>query len=312
MTDLLAREFAERGHEVRVVTQTPGDGTFPYEVVRRPGFSRMWALVEWCDVFLQNNISLRTIWPALLQKRPLFITHQTWLRPPGQGPSLAESLKRIVSRRGTNVSISNAIARDLAVPSQVIANPFDDRIFADLKGTRDRDLVFVGRLVSDKGADVLLTALKELREAGQIYRLTIVGDGPERGNLLALAKSGGIENQIDFVGAKRAPELATILNEHKILVVPSRWPEPFGIVAPEGIASGCVVIGSSQGGLPEAIGPCGVTFPNGDVSALAREITALMNDDRRRQLLEAAPAHLARFRRAAVAEGYLQLMGASS
>ncbi len=312
VSDLLAREFTERGHEVRVVTQTPGDGSFPYEVIRCPGLSRMWGLVGWCDVFLQNNISLRTIWPALLRKRPLFITHQTWLRPPGQRPSLAENLKRVLARKAMNISISSAIARELDLSSTVIGNPFDDGIFADLGGSRDQDLVFIGRLVSDKGTDVLLTALKQLREGGQVYRLTIIGDGPERGHLLALARNGGIENQINFVGTKRGPELAAILNRHKLLVVPSRWPEPFGIVALEGIASGCVVIGSSQGGLPEAIGPCGVTFPNGDASALAREIRTLMNSDRRRQLLDAAPAHLAKFRRAAVAERYLQLMGTSS
>jgi glycosyltransferase involved in cell wall biosynthesis len=64
------------------------------------------------------------------------------------------------------------------------------------------------------------------------------------------------------------------MNRHRILVVPSIWEEPFGIVALEGIASGCLAIGSEGGGLADAIGACGMTFPNGDSTALAALLEA--------------------------------------
>jgi glycosyltransferase involved in cell wall biosynthesis len=72
------------------------------------------------------------------------------------------------------------------------------------------------------------------------------------------------------------PELAKELNRHRIAVIPSRWKEPFGIVALEAIACGCVVIGSREGGLPDAIGPCGATFPNGDARALADALSRFL------------------------------------
>ena len=65
VSNLLAREFVAQGHEVRVVTQTAGNGDFPFVIVRRPGIFELFRQVRWCDVFLQNNISLRTAWPRL-------------------------------------------------------------------------------------------------------------------------------------------------------------------------------------------------------------------------------------------------------
>jgi len=101
------------------------------------------------------------------------------------------------------------------------------------------------------------------------------------------------------------------LNEARILVVPSLWNEPFGIVALEGIACGLAVVGSAGGGLPEAIGPCGLTFPNGDAAALAARLAELLRRPGRiGELLAAAPAHLARHNPTAAARAYLAVMGA--
>ena len=95
----------------------------------------------------------------------------------------------------------------------------------------------------------------------------------------------------------------------QILVVPSRWREPFGIVALEGIACGCVAVGSAEGGLTEAIGSCGLTFPNGDGPALASVLARLLDDPAECDRLRAnAPAHLARFTTRSVAAVYLDAM----
>ena len=86
------------------------------------------------------------------------------------------------------------------------------------------------------------------------------------------------------------------------------WQEPFGIVALEAIGCGCVVVGSAGGGLPEAIGPCGVTFPNHDAAALARRLAELLESGEKIAALRAAaPAHLDRHRRSVVAARYLQV-----
>ena len=117
-----------------------------------------------------------------------------------------------------------------------------------------------------------------------------------------------LNDQVIFAGWKREDELVILLRQHKILVVPSRYDEPFGVVALEGIACGCVVVGSCGGGLPEAIGPCGITVPNGDADALAQALEQLLLDpNEQKRLLIRAPEHLARFHPTTIAKAYLNL-----
>jgi glycosyltransferase involved in cell wall biosynthesis len=307
-TNLLAREFVTLGHEVRVVTQSEGGGDFPFAVIRRPGIAELLRQMKWCEVFLQNNISLRTLWPLALIRRPFFVTHQTWI-----SPGWTRFLKLATLRMATNLSISRAIADRLPCPSIQVGNPYDDHTFREQGNERQHDLIFVGRLVSDKGADLLLQALVVLRKAGVTAGTTVVGDGPEQQSLEQKAAELGLRESVAFVGSKSSAELSELLNQHRILVVPSLWPEPFGIVALEGIACGCVVAGSVDGGLPEAIGPCGLTFANGDASGLASVLQQLLTDPARvTQLRQGRGQHLARFTRRHVADLYLQTMGARS
>ena len=195
-------------------------------------------------------------------------------------------------------------------PSEVIPNPYDDTAFVeDIHSSRERDLVFVGRLVSDKGVDLLLEALALLRERGLEPALTIVGGGPEESALKARVDELKLAGQVCFAGVRRGADLTAVLNRHRILVVPSRWNEPFGIVALEGMACGCVVVGSEGGGLPEAIGPGGVTFPNGDVAALAERLAMLLtHPEQLAHYQSAGRAHLARHRPDAVATAYLHVL----
>src|SRR5262249_34552970 len=159
---------------------------------------------------------------------------------------------------------------DLDTPSVVIGNPYRDEIFHGIPGIeRTLDLAFVGRLVTDKGVDLLLDALALLAGRGLQPSLSVIGDGPESERLEEQTRRLDLDGQVTFLGTGTGEDLCAILHHHRILVVPSRYNEPFGIVALEGIACGCAVVGSAGGGLPEAMGPCGLTFPNGDVPALA-------------------------------------------
>jgi glycosyltransferase involved in cell wall biosynthesis len=209
----------------------------------------------------------------------------------------------------TSVAISKYVASCFETQSIVIPNPYDDSVFNVRSTSTPRgDLVFVGRLVSEKGLDILLEALASLAAHGLHPTLTIVGSGPELRAVEALAESFGIGAQVTFAGAKRPEEVAQVLGQHRILVVPSRYDEPFGVVALEGIGCGCVVVGSAGGGLPEAIGPCGVTFPNGDIDALAAALEKLLRDEGECARLRAnAPQHLARFQLTTIANAYVDL-----
>ncbi len=312
---VLAEEFLASGHEVRVVTQSPGDAAddrsrFPFPVHRRPGGAELWRLTRWCDVFFQNNISLQTLWPLLLARRPWVVVHQTWLTRVGGATGWQDRLKRAVLRFGTSVAISRAVAERLPVAAEQIGNPYPADVFGlRAEVPRTRELAFLGRLVSDKGADVLVEALAILRDdTGLTPDLTMVGEGPELAALRALADRLAVSGQITFAGQQTGETLVRTLNAHRVLVVPSRLPEPFGVVALEGAACGCVVVGSEEGGLPDAIGPCGLLFPNGDAPALADALARVLTDDSlRAEVAAAAPAHLERHHPRQVAAAYLRI-----
>ena len=312
---LLAEGFARRGHEVVVVCRTPSPepDRFPYRVVRSPGARELLALARWCEVFFQANVSLKGLWPLAVVSRPWVVSHHSWYRGEDGRRSVRDQLKRrLLSRAALSIAVSEAMARDLATPpaatrSIVIGNPYRDDLFRRLPGIeRDRDLVFVGRLVSDKGADVLLAALGELAGRGQRPGLTLIGGGPEEPRLREQAVALGLVPQVRFAGPLAGEALVEELNRHRVLVAPSRYHEPFGLVALEGIACGCAVVGTAGGGLPEAIGPCGMTVPNGDPSALASALAALLASPERLAGLQAeAAAHLAKHSADRVVDAYL-------
>ena len=312
VSKVLAEKFATAGNDVHVITQTAGDpmAGAKYRLTRRPSIAKLFGLLRWGDLFFQNNISLRSLVPALLLRRPTLAVYQTWLRNTRGGVGWNNRIKQALLRFVTNVAISKAVADSISGHSFVIGNPYDDAVFRLLRNVaRNKDVVFVGRLVSDKGADLLLHALKLLQNDNLLPNLTIVGSGPEENNLRQLTTEIGLDRQVTFAGEQSGAALAEILNQHRVLAVPSRWAEPFGIVALEGIACGCVVVGSEKGGLKEAIGPCGITFQNGSVPALAGQLKRLFNDPSlQANLRQQAAEHLAKFKADAVAAAYLGLM----
>lgn len=308
MSALLAERFQRLGHQVVLVTQTAYDGpeTEDFEVVRRPGAQRLIALVRWADVVFHNNISLRLAWPQLLLRRPWVVAHHTWI--PAEG--LAGRLKRFVLRYASNIAVSQAVADKLQQPCTVVPNPYADDVFKPVEGIeRDKDLVIVGRLVSDKGVNVLLDALGMLAPSGKRPKLTVIGDGPELAALKQQAASLGIDEQVNWVGRIFGHELVEALHRHRVLVVPSVCDEPFGIVALEAIACGCVPLVARSGGLPEAVGRCGIVFRREHRQALAFGIDELLA---RSAALErcrrGAAAHLKRHTRDRVAKDYLAVL----
>lgn len=285
-SELLARIFTDIGHQVAVVTQTPHSSgesidRFPFVVERLPSLIKLAALYHWADVVLQVNIELRTLWPTLCFRKPFVISTCTWISDANGKLRPVDRLKRLILRRATaSIAISEAIRRDSCTASVVVGNPFRSDQFQCLNSLiRSRAFVFVGRLVSDKGVDLLLKAfsllisdtslLSHVQSSGCELALTIIGDGPEQSSLARLSMELGIAENVCFVGSLLGEDLVQCLNQHCVMAVPSRWAEPFGIVALEGAACGCIVVGSDGGGLPDAIGEGGFLFKSGCVRDLA-------------------------------------------
>jgi len=311
----LAHSFVKAGHEVAVVTTTrdKSDVNFPFRIISRPRPGQLLELVEWCDVFFHNNISLQTAWPLLAIRRPWVVAHHTWIARMDGTVSVRDRLKQNAISCATNISVSKSVARHLSSPSIVIGNPYRDTLFKRNDAVlRNRDLVFLGRLVWDKGIDLLIYALELLKKKGVKLQLTIIGDGPESRTLKQQILRLGLRDQVEFLGTRTGEELVALLNAHKVMVIPSRWQEPFGLVALEGIACGCVAVGAECGGLPDAIGPAGITFACGDVEDMARKIETLVGDEvALNRFRVAAEAHLHNHTAGRVARKYLDVLEAA-
>ncbi|KKU85346.1 MAG: hypothetical protein UY14_C0026G0008 [Parcubacteria group bacterium GW2011_GWA1_47_9] len=113
---------------------------------------------------------------------------------------------------------------------------------------KEYDLIFVGRLVKNKGVNLFLEAVKKLG-----LKTIIVGDGPLKESLKFKVKSLKLENQIIFHGwAKDSQEVAELMNKSKILVM-SSYNEGGPRVVPEAMACGVPVLATAVGIMPEII-----------------------------------------------------------
>ena len=311
---IVAEQLCSRGHEVKIITFTPSmqDARFPFEVYRNPGIGTLFKLFRWSEIYIQNNVSFKLLWPLLFCWRPLvFVHHGFYAGSTKSELSLRARLKHLITLLGSNISVSTAITQTLPGKSCVALNPYQDDVFFRISNIeKNRDLFFVGRMVSDKGIDVLIDAVAKLRDRGFRPSVTIAGSGPEAPAMRNKVAQLQLHDLVTFVGRVTDEKLNELLNAHKILVVPTRENEGFGVVALEGIACGCVVVGSTCGGLPEAIGRCGKTFPNGDSSALADVLQNLLTNQNtwNDEFFIHAKAHLDAHRPPVVTERYLEVL----
>ena len=307
LMELLAREFHRQGHAVEVVTETGGEADLPFPVHRQPGFAAYRRIARAADVVLTAPLSLRRLVPQALARRPVVAVHPI-LWPDRGAARLTTWLKRLVASRLTNVVPSQFMVRHFS-DSVVIGNPYDAATFVWPDQPAKCDAVlFVGRLVPEKGCDVLLRAFAQIGSA----HLTIVGDGPERPALGLLASALGIAERIDFLGSVTGPALAKLMREHGTMVVSTVCEEAFGIVALEGLASGCRMIVAESGGLPEAVGPCGLIFAKGDAADLADCLRQALGPDDRPPGRADVERHLERFTPEPVAAEYLAVLAAAT
>ena len=225
-------------------------------------------------MFLQANVSFRLGWPNFFIRHPWVISlHGNLDAEEGRDGifSWKSRLKRLSLFTADRViAVSRAVAIRTFPQALVIGNPYRTDVFRDRPdAARPYDLVFLGRLVSDKGVHLLIDALALLGEQDIRPSLLIIGGGPEESALRERCRTYNLTTQVTFAGVRHGKDLVEHLNKCRVMVIPSVWEEPFGIVALEGIACGCVVVAANVGGLPDAVGPCGLIFAKGDATDLA-------------------------------------------
>ncbi|MGH7790789.1 MAG: glycosyltransferase family 4 protein [Thermodesulfobacteriota bacterium] len=141
-------------------------------------------------------------------------------------------------------------------------------------------IAFAGRLVREKGIDVLLNAFANVVKQIPWAKLLIAGDGPERGSLTILISSLGLSHNVIMLGHRSRQELERLFDGAWVQAVPSLWAEPFGLVAVEAMMRGTPVIASRSGGLVDIVqdGKTGFLIPPGNVDLLTEALLKLLSN----------------------------------
>ena len=226
---------------------------------------------------------------------------------------LARSSRPGVRPRGLGlvdryVAPSSAVARRLAEAGEhrvdVVPNPVVERPDRPPLTGPPRVLV-VGRLVAEKGVDVLLRAVARLlagdgaggggsghgsTDAVAGLRVDVVGDGPERQTLEALAADLGLGAVATFHGHLDRAAVEALADEAWVQAVPGLWEEPFGNVFAEAMVRGTALVASGVGGPADLVtdGVDGLLVPPGDAGALAAALRRVLVDRDEAERLGAA------------------------
>ena len=188
----------------------------------------------------------------------------------------------LAKRVAANVAVSDHNGRRIALPRmQTIYHGVRETAQQDARFSRASEplvLAYVGRLVPEKGVDVLLRGASEAEKNGCEFRLKIIGDGPERGRLERLADELQLQGCASFLGYREGSSLQEAIADVSVTVMPSRCEEACPVAAIEQMMRGGLVIAAEIGGLGEVLGGTGLKFSPGDVSALAECIRKVVND----------------------------------
>lgn len=113
-----------------------------------------------------------------------------------------------------------------------------------------RNLIYVGRLIREKGVQNTLKALSEMNKSYN-YHFTVVGDGPYKKELEKLTESLKISEKVEFLGNRR--DVKELLSKAGVFIHMPDWEEGFGITVIEALASGLVCVCANKGALPEIL-----------------------------------------------------------
>jgi glycogen(starch) synthase len=241
--------------------------------------------------------------------------HQGWVQKHPQ--SHIHAAERTMVRHADEVItcsryMRSHVTRIFGVPPRsitVIPNGLDpgdlQPVVSDLAGLRaryaaptDRLVLLVGRLVYEKGFHLALDALAPLISRLGDVRFVVAGTGTAEAELKRQARRLGLTRHGTFLGWVGDDMLHALYRVAEVCIVPSIY-EPFGLVALEAMASGCLCVVADTGGLREVVpgdGTVGVRFPSRDSAALEGVLEQVLTDDQARaQLVAEAREHVLRF-----------------
>lgn len=191
------------------------------------------------------------------------VKHARWVTACSES-ALAEVRSLVPEVTPRSSAILNGLAPPAVAPTDL---PFDPPV-----------VLGWGRLVEDKGLDVALRAFELVRRSVPEARMVIAGDGTQREALQRLSSSLGLDGHVEFPGWIDPGLVPDLVNKATVVVAPSRWQEPFGLVALEAAQMARPVVATRVGGLPEVVedGRTGILVESEDVAAMARAVVDLL------------------------------------
>jgi glycogen(starch) synthase len=260
-----------------------------------------------------------------------FGRHQGWVHAHPQ--SEIHAVERAMVRRADHVIacsrfMQGHIESVFGVPTrriEVIPNGIDPgdlepvENLAELRARYakpDQQLVLlVGRLVYEKGFHLALDALARVVKRPGNVRFVVAGTGTAEAELKRQARRLGLTRHGSFLGWVGDDMLHSLYRVAEVVIVPSIY-EPFGLVALEAMASGCLCVVADTGGLREVVpagGSVGLRFPCRDADALSRVLEEVLSDDAARsKMVEEAREHVLQFDWAEVARRTAEVYDAVS
>ena len=183
------------------------------------------------------------------------------------------SLVVVASEYMKTTLLNNGFNPDMITVIPYFTHLPDDQI--DPVADHEPVIFALGRIVFEKGIHHLLHAFAELRQSA---RLSIAGDGPAINGLKALVRQLGLSKQVTFLGWLSRETLRHHYRKSTMVVVPSIWPEPFGIVGIEAMAYEKPVVAFNVGGISDWLqdGVTGLLACPGDARDLSQKMSLLL------------------------------------
>lgn len=214
----------------------------------------------------------------------LFTVHE----PPSLSAGANSLLGRVLEAADGVVAVSSAMHEDVLELAPAVGDKchiIHNAILPTATGATDIDfeqarLLCLGRLVPEKGFDLALEAFAKVHRRHPNARLIIAGDGPSRGQLERQAASLDVASHVDFLGWVDPDDVNGLIERATLVIIPSRWREPFGLVALQAGEYSRPVVAFAVGGLPDIVinERTGLLVPAEDSTAMAQALSRLLDN----------------------------------
>jgi len=316
-TRLIGDGLTRMGAVVRLMTLTPFDQEEPFNfpVIRHPDKQTMKQEVHAADIVYMNGFYAPLVILTKLYRKKLVFCYRDltmvcplgtrWtgtdactkpvkmtncipcLKNNGQNKLFRRYLRPTIKSLLSHFADANVCTSEYGMKyfpltrKTKIENAVDTRFFIKHDREMANDVVrviFVGRLIPDKGCQLIIESLARLIKQNLLFELVICGTGPYEKDLKALARNLGLDKYVSFAGNQTGKNLLQQFHNSDIAIVPSIIDEPFGLTAIEAMSCGLPVIASAVGGLQYIVKDVGLLFKRNSVEDLAEKIGYLIQN----------------------------------